>query len=62
MTAELVHLTRDQLSERRHDVLARVDVDEATLFQRAKDHALTPEERDAVLELEAIQFLLGEDA
>lgn len=62
MTAELVHLTREQLLERRRNVLAKVDVDEPTLVQRGKDHALTPEERDALLELEAIQFLLGDDA
>ena len=61
MTAELVHLTRDQLLERRRGVLARIDIDETTLLQRAKEHALTPEERDALLELEAVRFLLGED-
>lgn len=62
MTAELVHLTRDQLLERRRLILGRIDVDELTLRERAQDHALTPEERDALLELEAVTFLLGDDA
>lgn len=62
MTAELVHLTREQLLERRQNILARIDTDEPTLSKRAKDHALTPEERDALLELEAVSFLLGDDA
>jgi len=61
MTAELIHLTRDQLLERRRAVLARIDIDVPTLLRRAKDHALTPEERDALLEVEAVRFLLGED-
>ena len=61
MTAELVHLTRDQLLDRRRALLARIDIDESTLLRRAKDHALTPEERDALLEVEAVRFLLGED-
>lgn len=62
MTAELHEVTRPQLQERRRTVLTRVDISERELRQRAADHVLTPEERDVVIELEEIDFLLGGDA
>lgn len=62
MTAELYEVTREQLTERRCAVLARLDVPEHKLRQRAADHVLSPEERDALSELEEIDFLLGDDA
>jgi len=62
MTAELYEVTRDQLTERRCAVLARLDILEDEFRQRAVEHVLTPEERDALAELEEIDFLLGDDA
>ncbi|MGH3874118.1 MAG: hypothetical protein ACRDSR_21895 [Pseudonocardiaceae bacterium] len=61
MTAELYEVTREQLTERRRVALARLDIPEHELRQRAVDHVLTPEERDALTELEEIDFLLGDD-
>jgi hypothetical protein len=62
MTAELYEVTREQLTERRCVALARLDIPEHELRQRAADHVLSPEERDALTELEEIDFLLGDDA
>ncbi|MEO7196650.1 MAG: hypothetical protein ABIZ05_17830 [Pseudonocardiaceae bacterium] len=62
MTAELFEVTREQLAERRRLALARLDIPEHELRQRAVDHVLTPEERDTLTELEEIDFLLGDDA
>lgn len=62
MTAELYEVTRDQLTERRRAALARLDIPERELRERAAEHVLTPEERDTLTELEEIDFLLGEDA
>ncbi len=60
MTAELYEVTRPQLEERRRAVLTRLDISERELRQRAVEHVLTPEERDALTELEEIDFLLGD--
>jgi hypothetical protein len=63
MTAEVVHFTRDELEERRRSIIARIaDGDLEALRQRAADHVLTPEERDLLLELREVDFLLGDDA
>lgn len=62
MTAELYEVTRKQLEESRRAALARLDISERDLCQRAIEHVLTPEERDVLTELEEIDFLLGEDA
>ncbi len=62
MTAELFEVTRAQLDERRRVALARLDISEPELLQRAVEHVLTPEERDTLTELEEIDFLLGDDA
>ncbi len=62
MTAELYEVTRKQLADRRSAALARLDIPEDELRQRAVEHVLTPEERDALIELEEIDFLLGDDA
>lgn len=62
MTAELYEVTRAQLEERRRAALTRLDISERELRQRAVEHVLTPEERDALSELEEIDFLLGDDS
>jgi hypothetical protein len=62
MTAELHEVTREQLVEGRRAALARLDIPEHDLHQRAVEHVLTPEEREVLTELEEIDFLLGEDA
>jgi hypothetical protein len=62
MTAELYEVTRGQLEERRRVVLARLSIPERELRRRAAEHVLTPDERDALTELEEIDFLLGDDA
>lgn len=62
MTAELYEVTREQLTERRRAALARLDISERALRQRAVEHVLTPEERDVLNELEEIDFLLGAGA
>ncbi|MGH3797741.1 MAG: hypothetical protein ACRDSP_22955 [Pseudonocardiaceae bacterium] len=59
MTAELYEVTRQQLEERRSAVLERLDISEDELRQRAAGYVLTPEEREALIELEEIDFLLG---
>jgi hypothetical protein len=60
MTAELITVSREELQQRRMAILARVpDVD--ALRQRAVDHAITPDERDVLIELEEVDFLLGDD-
>ncbi|MGH3800680.1 MAG: hypothetical protein ACRDTD_11190 [Pseudonocardiaceae bacterium] len=61
MAAELHEVTREQLEGRRRAALARLDISERDLRQRAVEHVLTPEERDVLTELEEIDFLLGED-
>ena len=62
MNARLVRHTREELEARRRDVVARLDPDERTVRARAEQGMLTPEERDLLLELEGVDFLLGEDA
>ncbi len=62
MTAELYEVTREQLAERRRAALARLDISERALCQRADEHVLTPEEREVLNELEEIDFLLGDGA
>jgi hypothetical protein len=57
-----MQVTREQLEKRRRAALARLDISERDLRQRAVEHVLTPEERDVLTELEEIDFLLGEDA
>jgi hypothetical protein len=61
MTVELVSLTRDELEKRRAELLAGV-ADPADLRRRAAAHAITPDERDVLIELEEVEFLLGDDA
>jgi hypothetical protein len=48
--------------DRRRTALARLDIPERELHQRAIEHVLTPEERDALAELDEVDFLLGDDA
>ncbi|MGH3867874.1 MAG: hypothetical protein ACRDQ4_17465 [Pseudonocardiaceae bacterium] len=43
MTAELYEVTREQLAERRRAALARLDISERALRQRAVEHVLTPD-------------------
>ena len=61
MTVELVNMTRDELERRRAEVLDRI-ADVAALRDRAGRDALSPDERDQLVELSEVEFLLGEDA
>lgn len=61
MNAKLVRHTREELEARRRAIVARMDPDERTVRARAEQDALTPEERDLLLELEGVDFLLGDD-
>ncbi|WP_219415487.1 hypothetical protein [Pseudonocardia nigra] len=60
MTAEVVTMSREDLQQRRRELLARIP-DERVLRQRAREHAITPDERDVLIELEEVDFLLGDD-
>lgn len=62
MTAELHEVTRPQLAARRCAALTRLGMPESELRRRAAEHVLTPEEREVLIELEEIDFLLGGDA
>jgi hypothetical protein len=60
MTAELVQVSRDELRARRREILDRMtDVDD--IRRRARADLVTPDERDLLLELEEVDFLLGDD-
>ncbi|MFC5993540.1 hypothetical protein ACFQE5_04830 [Pseudonocardia hispaniensis] len=59
MTVELVPLTREELLARRRAILREVP-DLAELHRRADTHAITPDERDLLIELEEVDFLLGD--
>lgn len=62
MNAKMVWHTREDLGRRRAQLVERMDPDERTVRARAEQGTLTPEERDLILELEGIDFLLGDDA
>lgn len=62
MTAETVHVSREQLERRRQEIISLVPGDIAELRERAEEHVLTPDERDLLLELEGIEFLLHDGA
>lgn len=60
MTVELVNVTREALLAHRDDLLRQIpDLDD--LRRRADEHAVTPDERDLMIELEEVEFLLGDD-
>jgi hypothetical protein len=60
MTAELVQVSRDELRARRREILDQMtDVDD--IRWRARADMVTPDERDLLLELEEVDFLLGDD-
>lgn len=62
MTAEVVQVTREQLEDRHRQIVRRIGGDLTDLRQHAEDHVLTPDERDLLIELEEVEFLLGDDA
>lgn len=62
MNARLVKHTREELERRRRQIATRMEPDEATVRARAEEGSLTPEERDLLVELEGVDFLLGDDA
>ncbi len=62
MNARLVKHTREELEARRREIVDRMEPDEATVRARGDDGSLTPEERDLLVELEGIDFLLGDSA
>lgn len=61
MTVEVVSLSRGELETHRARLLAEI-TDPADLRRRAVEHAITPDERDLLIELEEVEFLLGDDA
>ncbi|MBN9739181.1 MULTISPECIES: hypothetical protein [unclassified Pseudonocardia] len=62
MNARLVRHERSDLVERRREIVERMEPDEATVRSRGDNGSLTPEERDLLVELEGIDFLLGDGA
>ena len=60
MTAELVQVTRDELRARRRQILNQM-ADVEDIRRRARADLVTPDERDLLLELEEVDFLLGDD-
>jgi hypothetical protein len=60
MTVELIPVSRDELLRRRAAILARIP-DLAEFRRRAAEHAITPDERDVLIEREEVDFLLGDD-
>lgn len=62
MTVELIDVTRAELQSRRDAILSRLDTPLEVLQQRAADHVATPDEREVLIELEEVDFLLGDDA
>ena len=62
MNARLVKHTREDLEKRRREIVSRMEPNEATVRARGDDGSLTPEERDLLVELEGIDFLLGDGA
>jgi hypothetical protein len=60
MTVEVVTYTRDELLKQRGEILRKIpDLDE--LRSRAERHAETPDERDLLIDLREVDFLLGDD-
>ncbi|GAA4850767.1 hypothetical protein [Saccharopolyspora rosea] len=60
MTITLVHVTAEQLNQRREELLGMLHFDEAELRRRAaEDHTASPDEREIYNELVEIDFLLG---
>lgn len=62
MNARLVRHTRGELERRRREIVDRMEPDEATVRAHEDDGSLTPEERDLLVELDGIDFLLGDGA
>lgn len=61
MNVKLVRHHRDELEARRRKIVERMETDERTLRVRAEAGVLTPDERDVLLELDGIDFLLGDE-
>lgn len=52
-------LTRDQIAERRGELLQQVRMTEEELRRRAEEYSLTPEEDAVLSEIESLDFLLA---
>lgn len=61
MIPKVVRYTREQLEERRRAIIAEIPGGLEALRRRAASHFLTPEERDVLVDLEGVDFLLGDD-
>jgi hypothetical protein len=62
MEPAFIRVTREQLHNRRDHALAVVRLTEDELRSRVEDYRLgepTPDERDAWLEVDTVNFLLG---
>lgn len=59
MNARLVRHTRGELLDRRRDIVAQLQPDETAVRRHADRGSLTPAERDLLVELDGIDFLLG---
>lgn len=60
MTAELVQVSHESLLAHRRTILEQVP-DVADLRRRSHSGRVTPDERDLMLDLEEVDFLLGDD-
>lgn len=57
--SSLLEVSREALAERREMILERLGVTRDELERRARTHSISPEDWDALDELEGIEFLLG---
>jgi hypothetical protein len=57
----VISVTREELEDRRQQLLSRLPYGEAELQERAEDYVLTHEERSIWETLRSIDFLLGRD-
>ena len=60
--ARIIAVSTAELRKRRADIVRRLGGDLDELRARSDKHAVTPDERDLLLELEEVDFLLGADA
>jgi hypothetical protein len=59
MAAKLIEFTRDQLISRRHEIVSQLG-DVRPVGEGAAQNVMTPDERELMIELGEVDFLLGD--
>ena len=59
MAPKVHEVSREQLTDRKADLLAQLGLTEAELFERAAAYSLTSEEWAVFTRIEDVDFLLG---